>query len=212
MKTSELIQALSTAVKPAPPAPVARRIVPALLAGAAVALAMLLLWFGLRPLDEAVQTRSFWMKGGYTVTLALAGLMLVAALSRPGRTSRWAWVLVGVALVSVSGIAVMQLMRAPPETRMALWLGQTWAMCPWRIAAFAAPILIALLFAMRRLAPTRLAAAGAAAGLLAGALGATIYELFCQETAAAFVATWYTLGIALCAGVGAIVGARLLRW
>src|SRR5260221_4416961 len=123
MKASELIQAVSTAVTPAPPAPVARRIVPALLAGAAVAWAMLLLWFGLRPLDEAVQTRSFWMKGGYTVTLALAGLMLVAALSRPGRTSRWAWVLIGAALAAVFGMGVMQLMRAPPEARMALWLG-----------------------------------------------------------------------------------------
>jgi hypothetical protein len=192
--------------------PVARRLAPAILIGAAAAFVLLLVWLGLRPLDAAVQTRAFWMKGGYTLTLALGGLMLVAALSRPGRTSRWAWVLIGAALVFVIGLGGMQLMKAPAETRMAMWLGQTWKLCPWRIAAFAAPILAGLLFAMRRLAPTRLAAAGAAAGLLAGALGATIYELFCQETAAAFVATWYTLGIALTAGVGAIVGARMLRW
>jgi hypothetical protein len=191
---------------------VARRLAPALLAGTAVALALLLLWLGLRPLDQAVQTRSFWMKGGYTLTLALGGLMLVAALSRPGRSSRWAWVLIGAALVLAFGMGGMQLARTPPGARMAMWMGSSWSLCPWRIAAFAAPILIGLMLAMRRLAPTRLAAAGAAAGMLAGALGATVYELFCQETAAAFVATWYTLGIALCAGVGAVVGARLLRW
>jgi hypothetical protein len=212
MKTSELIETLSRTVEPAAPMPVARRLAPALLAGAAVAFVLLLAWLGLRPLDQAVQTRAFWMKGGYTLTLALGALMLVAALSRPGRTSRWGWVLVGAALVFVLGMGAMQLAKAPPDARMAMWLGQTWKLCPWRIAAFAAPILVGLMIAMRRLAPTRLAAAGAAAGLLAGALGATIYELFCQETAAAFVATWYTLGIAACAGVGAIVGARLLRW
>jgi hypothetical protein len=212
MKTSELIEALSKTAEPAASMPVARRLAPAILIGGVVAFVLLIAWLGLRPLDAAVQTRAFWMKGGYTLTLALGGLMLVAAFSRPGRTSRWAWVLIGAALVFVLGMGGMQLMKAPAEARMEMWLGHTWKVCPWRIAAFAAPILIGLLVAMRRLAPTRLTAAGAAAGLLAGALGATIYELFCRETGAAFVATWYTLGIALTVGVGAIVGARMLRW
>jgi hypothetical protein len=213
MKTSELIEALAQAAKPVAPMPLMRRLVPALLGGALVAFVLLLVWLGVRPLDAAVQTRSFWMKGGYTLTLAIAGLMLVADWSRPGRgASRWAWVLIGAALVMVFGMGGMQLARTPPDARMAMWLGRSWSLCPFRIAAFATPIFVALLIAMRRLAPTRLAAAGAAAGLLAGALGASVYELFCQETTAAFVATWYTLGIAACAGIGAIVGARLLRW
>lgn len=212
MKTSELIASLSAAVEPVPPMAVARRIVPALAAGGVVAFALLLVWLGLRPLDIAVHTRAFWMKGGYTLTLALGALMLVAALSRPGRSSRWAWVFIGAALVFVFSMAGMQLARTPASERMTMWLGETWNLCPFRIAAFSAPFLVGLIIAMRRLAPTRLAEAGAAAGLLAGALGATTYELFCQESAAAFVATWYTLGIVACAGVGAIVGARLLRW
>ena len=55
---------------------------------------------------------------------------------------------------------------------------------------------LALLVGMRRLPPTRLAAAAAASGLLAGGLGATICGLYCEETSAAVVATWYTLGVA----------------
>jgi hypothetical protein len=47
---------------------------------------------------------------------------------------------------------------------------------------------------------------------LAGGVGATVYGLYCQETAAAFVATWYTLGVAACAAVGALLGPRILRW
>jgi hypothetical protein len=65
---------------------------------------------------------------------------------------------------------------------------------------------------LRQLAPTRLRLAGAGAGLLAGALGATVYGLHCPETGAAFVATWYSLGVATWAAIGAALGPRLLRW
>jgi len=65
---------------------------------------------------------------------------------------------------------------------------------------------------LRQLAPTRLAIAGAAAGLLAGGVGASVYGLYCGETAATFVVIWYTLGIAAGAALGAVIGSRLLRW
>jgi hypothetical protein len=62
------------------------------------------------------------------------------------------------------------------------------------------------------MAPTRLGLAGAAAGLFAGGVGATVYGLYCEETAAAFVVVWYSLGMLACAALGAVVGRRLLRW
>jgi hypothetical protein len=57
-----------------------------------------------------------------------------------------------------------------------------------------------------------LRAAGAVAGLAAGAFAATVYCLHCQEVSALFVLTWYSLGILLAASVGALLGPRLLRW
>jgi len=81
-----------------------------------------------------------------------------------------------------------------------------------RILIIAAPLYGAVLWVMRRTAPTRLATAGAAAGLFAGAVAAVIYGLYCQETAAAFVVAWYSLGIAACAALGALIGRYLLRW
>ena len=65
---------------------------------------------------------------------------------------------------------------------------------------------------MRGLAPTRPVRAGAAAGLLAGALAATAYTLHCPESQAPFLAVWYLLGILAPAAAGALVGPRLLRW
>lgn len=87
-----------------------------------------------------------------------------------------------------------------------------WKICPWLLLILAAPIFIGLLWSFRRLAPTRLRAAGAAAGFAAGAWAATLYCLHCPEVSAIFVLTWYTLGMLLAAGVGALLGPRVLRW
>jgi hypothetical protein len=76
----------------------------------------------------------------------------------------------------------------------------------------ATPALAAALWAVRGLAPTRPRAAGFAAGLLAGSVGACGYALSCPEVSPAFVAVWYTLGIALTGALGAALGTRVLRW
>jgi hypothetical protein len=47
---------------------------------------------------------------------------------------------------------------------------------------------------------------------LAGALGALAYVLHCPELEAPFLAVWYLLGMLIPAGVGALVGPRVLRW
>ena len=65
---------------------------------------------------------------------------------------------------------------------------------------------------MRALAPVRLREAGAAVGLAAGGAGAFIYALHCGEDAVPFIAVWYTLGMALSALLGWIIGPLLLRW
>ena len=55
-------------------------------------------------------------------------------------------------------------------------------------------------------------AGGFAAGIFAGAIGALGYSLACPEASMAFVAVWYTLGIALTGAAGALVGPWALRW
>ena len=104
------------------------------------------------------------------------------------------------------------LLAAEPAARPSLVLGQTWQDCGYRIAALSAPVFVAVLLAMRGLAPTRLRLAGAAAGLLAGAAGALVYAMHCPELAAPFLAVWYVLGVSIPAALGALIGPRVLRW
>jgi hypothetical protein len=114
-----------------------------------------------------------------------------------------------VVMLAIGGAHVA---LAPAGERAAALLGRSWASCAFTVLALSLPALAAAFWALRGLAPTRLRAAGFAAGLLAGALGALGYALVCPETSPAFVAVWYTLGIVLTAGLGALVGPRLLRW
>ena len=91
-------------------------------------------------------------------------------------------------------------------------MGDSWRVCPFLILAISAPAYLAVVWALRGMAPTRLRLAGGAAGLLAGGVGATVYGLHCREMSPAFVVTWYSLGVASCVAIGALTGPRLLRW
>jgi len=54
--------------------------------------------------------------------------------------------------------------------------------------------------------------AGATAGLVAGGVGSMLYALTCPDDSPLFVATWYSIAVAVVAGGAAWVGNRLLRW
>jgi hypothetical protein len=54
--------------------------------------------------------------------------------------------------------------------------------------------------------------AGAVAGLAAGGIAATLYAAHCTDDSPLFVATWYTLAIAILTGTGAFAGRVFARW
>jgi hypothetical protein len=91
-------------------------------------------------------------------------------------------------------------------------MGSCWAIGPWLLLMLSRPFFLVLVWSFKALAPTRWRVAGAAAGLVSGALAAIAYGLHCPESSALFVLTWYSLGIALATGLGALVGPWLLRW
>ena len=212
MKTADLIDGLTADAGAVSPASPTRRVGATMMIGAIVALAVLALWLGFRPLDLAMRMPSFWMKGAYTITLATGAWLLASRLSRPAASLRLPMFAIAFVMIVMAVMAMMEMSGTPARDMKTVWMGHSWNQCPVRIALLAIPIFVLVALAIRRLAPTRLRAAGAAAGLLAGAASATVYGLACDEVSAAFTATWYTLGIAACAGVGALVGPRLLRW
>lgn len=213
MRTDELIEQLAASVPPVPRQAAIRRLYAGVGCGALVALAVLAAWLGVRPdIAAASATAAFWMKWVFTLSLAWAAFVIVRRLGRPeGEVGRAWWGLVApVAIVAMMG--VVELLRAPPEARLDVWMGRTALQCALAIPALAGPVFIGLLWAFRRLAPTRLRLAGAAAGLLAGAAGATVYAFTCPEQSAAFMVTWYDAGILAAGLIGAVLGPRLLRW
>ena len=103
-------------------------------------------------------------------------------------------------------------LSAPHADSPDLIMGRSASVCPLVILLLALPIFAGLFWALRRLAPTRLTLAGAAAGLAAGGWAASIYAFHCTESTAPFIVIWYSLGLALAAGLGAFLGRWLLRW
>jgi hypothetical protein len=115
-------------------------------------------------------------------------------------------------VLAMWAIGAWALMPAAPADRVELLMGDSAASCPFTIALLSVPLFVAAFWAIRGLAPTRLALAGAASGLLAGAGGALMYALYCPEMGAPFIAIWYLLGMLIPAAAGALLAPRLLRW
>ncbi|HEX4267493.1 MAG TPA: DUF1109 domain-containing protein [Steroidobacteraceae bacterium] len=212
MRTTDLIDILARDVRPAPPGVVNRKLLAALVAGGLVTFAIVALGLRCQPLLAAAQQPWFWMKAAYTGLLTVAGAVLVRRLSVPGSRLGAAPLAAALVVLVMLTLGVGQILSAAQAGRVALWLGQTWKVCSPLILLLAIPIYACLIAAIRNLAPTRPALTGGSAGFASGALAATLYGLHCPEQAAAFVATWYTLGIGAATALGAIAGRRLLRW
>ena len=213
MKTDELIGLLAEGAGAVEPNAVARRYATALGWGAFGATLLMALVLGARPdLREAVLLPMFWIKLAFPVSLLVVGVAVAARLARPGmRLGRLPVALIAP-LAVVWSMAAIELALAVPSDRVQLVFGSSWRECPFNITLLSMPAFIAVFWAMRRLAPTQLVRAGAVSGLAAGALGASVYALHCTEMAATFLGLWYVIGMLIPAGVGALLGPRLLRW
>ena len=211
MKTDILIEMLARQAGPAPDFPVGRRLAAAgalgLLASCVLALALI------GPLPVTIfYTAVPWIKLCYAVLLLVGASVLAARLSRPVSSTVTAFTAVTTIFLVMLLAGFVNLITTPEGERWSALLGQTWWICPWMLMMLSLPALSAILWAMRSLAPTRLKQAGFAAGLVAGVLGAMGYSLACPETSIAFVAIWYSLGIALTGWVGQWLGPKVLRW
>ncbi len=211
MKTEAWIELLSRDAGPAPRSLVTKRLTPAvafgLLASAWASIAV----FGLIPLSM-FGTSVPWTKLAYAGALAIAAGWWAVRLSRPGATEgRPRRVALGVVML-MAAVGLMSWLSQPTAERLAALLGHSWLSCAPSVLAVSVPALTAALWALRGLAPTRPRVAGFAAGVLAGSIGAMGYSLSCPESSAAFVAVWYSLGILLTSGLGALLGPRVLDW
>jgi hypothetical protein len=212
METDQLIRTLA-ADNAYRPRPVGFVLALALLAAAPVSLLMFFSELGVRPdVMDAMHNPFFDLKFAITLALAAAGVAASLHLSRPEVSlSGFGWLFVIPAGLLAAGIAgeAMLPQRLPMMTRL---VGSNSRVCMTAVPLMSLPLLGASLISLRHGAPTRPVLAGAVAGLMSSGLAATLYASHCTDDSPLFVATWYTLATALVTAIGALAGARVLKF
>jgi hypothetical protein len=212
MRTEDLIRTLA-ADNASRAASVERWLALALLAALIVSTIAFAAMLGPRAdISVAAGQFGFWFKFAVTLTLAAAAAFLVTHLAKPGAETRLAALSLIAAPLLLGVVVAIELAQVTPPARTMKLVGTTWRSCLTFIPLLSAPLLLATLVALRHGATTRPALAGAVAGLLAGGLGAAVYASYCPEDSALFLATWYSLAIAIVSIVGAAIGSRWLHW
>lgn len=211
MKTDDLMNMLANNAGPAPKALALKSLSPALLLGPLLAATIAISVLGLIPLQMFSEI-AVWAKLSYATTLALLGGICMVRLGKPGVKIGLPPRLLPALAVLVALIGAGNYLNTPANEVHKALFGGSYLVCPWAILTVSAPALALALWAGRQLAPTRPVLTGAACGLMAGGLGAMGYSLACVETSLTFISIWYTAGILLCTGLGALLGSRFLRW
>lgn len=213
MKTDDLIKILGTQVEPVDPRGIVRTIAFAVGVGAVVALAFMLLLFGVR---ADVSTTRAWVfcliKLGFALALIVPAGLYLTRLGRPGGERKTSVAFVAAPFVAIMLIGAVNLAFAPQSRWDEMIVGQDWLECLLSIPIIAIVPFAAIMWGLRRAAPTDLVRAGALGGLLAGAISAAGYALHCMDDTLPFIALWYGGTIVLCTLAGAVLGPKLLRW
>jgi hypothetical protein len=209
MKTDDLLNMLGSdrVAEPLPGAVLWRLLIPAAL----FSFAAMAVGLGVRfPLSQTLLSPEVLPKLVLPLLLGILAAPLALRLAQPLARARlaWLWIIPMLGL----GLLVFAYLTTPSQARMMEFTGKTILPCLVSIPALSVPLLAAFLVALRRgavMAPMR---AGLIAGLAAGGLGTAIYALHCTEDSPLFYVTWYGAGIAITAGLGALIGRSVLRW
>ncbi|MGV3628288.1 MAG: NrsF family protein, partial [Betaproteobacteria bacterium] len=186
MKTDELIAMLAGDAGAVAPRVWQQRYALALVAGLFGAMLLMILLLGVRPdIADAVRLPMFWVKLAFPAALAAGALLAAVRLSRPGVAIGRAGAMLAAPVLAIWVLAALALLGAPEDRAMLIW-GETWTAWLVNIPILSVPAFGAVFWVMKSLAPVRPAVAGAAAGLLAGAVSAVAYALHCPELAAPF--------------------------
>lgn len=212
MDTDRLIQAL-TADSDHRARPVGWMLAVALALTVPISTVMFMMRLGVREdISTAMRNPFFELKFVVAAALLFAAIAIVLRLARPAAPLSGArWLLAIPASLLGIGI-VTDLMMPQQSTWSARLMGSNMKVCLTAIPLLSAPILVAALVALRHGAATRPALAGAFAGLVSASIAAVLYAALCFDDSPLFVATWYSLAIGLVTAVGALIGARVLKF
>lgn len=212
MRTEDMIGALVADVAGST-TPFRRIFAGAIALGSVIALGAFVSFLGMRPdIGRALESARFLLKFAFTLTLLTAAIGLLSRLAAPGVSAgRWAWGwLAAPALLAIAVAA--ELVVLPASAWRPSLVGSNAWLCLTLIPLLSIGPLACILVALRQGAPSEPGLAGAVAGLVASGVAATLYASHCNDDSPLFVATWYSLAIAIVAFVGYVIGSRCLRW
>jgi len=213
MKTDELITVLSTNVEPVDRRQLSREIVAAVAAGTMAAIGIALTLPGMRAdLSGPNALTYFCAKIVFAAVVIIAGTMYLLRLARPGSMSHTRAAPATWPPLVVAALAAISLVSAPLWHWHKMAMGDGWLECLVSIPLIAVVPFVAVVWAVRRMAPTDLIQTGALAGFVAGGMSAAGYALHCTDDSLPFIALWYGGAILMCTLAGALLGPRLLRW
>jgi hypothetical protein len=214
MKIDELIDELAQdhAARPQPE-PLRRTFFGAMAAGTGIAVLAFALTLGIRPdADSAIETWRYDFKFVMTIALVVSSAWLVWRLARPAADPRPAQLALATAPLLLLGAVFYELWSVPEAGWLPRAIGTNSFVCLGGITLLSLAPLAAAFYVLRRGAPLRPGLAGAAAGLLASALSATLYTMHCTDDSPLFGAIWYTMAIGLVTLAAMLSGRRFLRW
>ena len=211
MKTENLVEAL-VADRATGSRTISGTLTAALALGGLVSLALFFFELGVRQdIAQALVTWRFDLKVGLVLSALVSAFALCRALSRPVPSRRPVRLLLPLAALAAMAVAI-ELAAVPSASWGTRLVGSNSLVCLTAIPMLAIAPLAAVLLTLRSGAPASPALAGAAAGFLAAAAGATLYAFHCFDDSPLFVMTWYVLAAIPMVVLGAIVGHKLLRW
>jgi hypothetical protein len=212
MKTDDLIAAMAADL-PTRTTPVSRAVMIALGLSLPVTLAILAFAVHVRPglLGMLFEPRILF-KFVFTLSLLAAAYWLTMRITRPGIDAGPARLALAGVFALLLGAVAIELTTLPAGAWGRAMIGTYALPCVVLITVFSAAPLAALLYALKSGAPDSPALAGAAAGLVAGSIGAAVYATHCIEDSPLFLALWYTIGISAVTLLGAAIGRHTLKW
>ena len=167
-------------------------------------------------LSELFQETRFQYLMCCLLVIYIAAALTILKSGKPGQFIRFT--VAGCVVAWVTGVALMWLPMVPMfrplfssfafhAVPLAFWLTAS-----GKLLLFTLPWLVLFLLHLRHMAPTRSAWSGAAAGLAASALTATLALLGSKDPNISLHIYSHTAGMAMAALAGAIVARHFVRW
>ena len=213
MKTDDLIKALAADVRSID-RPIGRTLFAALAVGTIGSIAAFLYNFGMRADVAQAMTNSwrFDFKLVFALAVAVPAAAIVLHAARPDGHPAKLMPWFTLAIVLILAAVLVEFATMPDHNIAGRIFTANWTKCMLLIPALSLAPLAAVLYALKRGAPSNPTLAGAVGGLLSGGIGAFLYATHCDSDSPLFVAVWYVLGITAITALGALLGSRMLRW